>query len=148
MSVTDHSSYTSAFNVAQTDEQTTESTKGSVMPQIRAIAAICNAAEFDIASANLPLIDRSIFGDATDQAILRFSEGLGPISEVRRDWKICFDLAFDSKNKFMIKAFTAVDLESPKRWLSKTETTSFDMQNVYVDSNPIWCFKLTFLQVF
>lgn len=118
------------------------------MPQIRAIAAICNAAEFDIASANLPLIDRSIFGDATDQAILRFSEGLGPISEVRRDWKICFDLAFDSKNKFMIKAFTAVDLESPKRWLSKTETTSFDMQNVYVDSNPIWCFKLTFLQVF
>jgi sodium/potassium-transporting ATPase subunit alpha len=136
MSVTDHSNCTSAFSVTQTDQRRPETAEAPIIPQIRALTAICNAAEFDTASASLPLIDRRIFGDATDQAVLRFSEGLGPISEVRQDWVMCFDLAFDSKNKFMIKAFKAVDLESPKKWLSKKEATSFDMDNMYVDLNP------------
>jgi sodium/potassium-transporting ATPase subunit alpha len=136
MSVTDHSVYTLAFNVTQTEEKTSESTRGSVIPQIRALSAICNAAVFDSVSANVPLIDRRIFGDATDQAVLRFSEGLGLVSEVRQDWKICFDLAFDSKNKFMIKAFKAVNPESPQKWLSTKDATSFGMENVYVYLYP------------
>lgn len=132
MSVTDHSVYTTAFDVTQTETKTAGKTTRSAIQQIRALAAICNAGEFDTATATLPLNDRRIFGDATDQAILRFSEGLGSISEVRQDWKLCFDLVFDSKNKFMIKAFTAVDLESPEKWLSTAETTSFDLENMYV----------------
>lgn len=148
MSVTDHSVYTTAFNVSQIEEKTPETTGGPAIQQIRALAAICNAGEFDTASASLQLHDRRIFGDATDQAILRFSQGLGSVSEVRQDWQTCFDLAFDSKNKFMIKALTALSLESPKKWLSTAETTSFNMENMYVNINLKWRSKLTLFKAF
>ncbi|EEU34196.1 uncharacterized protein NECHADRAFT_85426 [Fusarium vanettenii 77-13-4] len=75
--------------------------------QIRAVAGLCNSAEFDPESEKEALADRHIFGDATDQAALRLSEGFGPVSELRKDWSSVFELSFNSKNKFMAKAFTA-----------------------------------------
>jgi sodium/potassium-transporting ATPase subunit alpha len=97
----------------------------SSLQQLRAMGALCNAAEFDQGTATTSLRDRRIFGDATDQAVLRFSESLGSVDAVRKLWKLFFDLAFDSKNKFMIKAFTAADSQSPRSWLTETETRDF-----------------------
>ncbi|TGJ78132.1 hypothetical protein E0Z10_g10631 [Xylaria hypoxylon] len=51
--------------------------------QVRAIAALCNAAEFDAATIDMPPEERQVFGDATDQAILRFSERLGSVHHMR-----------------------------------------------------------------
>lgn len=73
--------------------------------QLRAVTALCNAGQFDAATIHLPLHERIIHGDATDQAILRFSESLGEVSELRRCWGVKYELAFNSKNKYMIKAF-------------------------------------------
>lgn len=75
------------------------------LSQLRAVAGLCNAGQFDAATHHLPLHERTIYGDATDQAILRFSESLGEVSELRRCWGVKYELAFNSKNKFMIKAF-------------------------------------------
>lgn len=76
---------------------------GNAIDQLRTIAGLCNSAEFDAQTRALPLAERKIHGDATDSAILRFAESLGPISELKRCWQTKFELAFNSKNKFMIR---------------------------------------------
>ena len=67
-------------------------------------AALCNGAEFDAASMSKPIEERLVHGDATDQAIIRFSERLDPVSHIRQCWQTKYELAFNSKNKYMIKA--------------------------------------------
>lgn len=80
--------------------------KNNAISQLRAVAGLCNAGTFDASTVNHPLHERIIHGDATDQAILRFSEGLGEVAVLRRFWHTKYELAFNSKNKYMIKAFT------------------------------------------
>ncbi|PLB47621.1 Na/K ATPase alpha 1 subunit [Aspergillus steynii IBT 23096] len=96
---------------------------------LRSIAALCNAAEFDASSANLPVSARHVYGDATDQAVLRFSETLGPTEELRQKWKKTFELPFNSKNKFMIRTFTAVDPGAVSLALSPDETSRFQRED-------------------
>jgi sodium/potassium-transporting ATPase subunit alpha len=67
----------------------------SALEQLRLIAGLCNSGEFDAATHNRPLSERKINGDATDQAILRFSESLGPVSDLRQLWRKNFELAFN-----------------------------------------------------
>lgn len=71
--------------------------------QLRTVAGLCNSGEFDAATYHLPLHERKMHGDATDQAVLRFSESLGAVDELRQAWAKTFELAFNSKNKFMIR---------------------------------------------
>ncbi|KAK6611113.1 Na+/H+/K+ antiporter P-type ATPase [Botrytis cinerea] len=52
--------------------------------QLRSLAGLCNAGEFDAATLNLPLAERKIAGDATDQAVLRLSETFG---EELAEWR-------------------------------------------------------------
>lgn len=78
---------------------------GNALEQLRTVAGLCNAGEFDAATQHLELKERRVRGDATDQAILRFAESLGSVAESRRFWHMRFDLAFNSKNKFMIRVF-------------------------------------------
>ncbi|TEA14263.1 Sodium/potassium-transporting ATPase subunit alpha-A [Colletotrichum sidae] len=80
------------------------SPNNNALDQLRAVAGLCNAGQFDAATMRLPLAERVIHGDATDQAILRFSESLGSVAELRRCWSVKYDLAFNSKNKYMIRA--------------------------------------------
>ncbi|KAK0727570.1 hypothetical protein B0T26DRAFT_738235 [Lasiosphaeria miniovina] len=75
----------------------------NALDQLRSVSGLCNAGEFDATTKHLPLAHRKIHGDATDQAILRFSESLGPVSQLKNCWATKFDLAFNSKNKFMIR---------------------------------------------
>lgn len=102
--------------------------QGSSNPigQLRAAAGLCNAGEFDAASIHLPLDERKINGDATDQAVLRFSELLGSVAELRRMWRKRFDLAFNSKNKFMIRVFSLVEPEGLQVALPARDASQFD----------------------
>ncbi|TVY71246.1 Sodium/potassium-transporting ATPase subunit alpha-A [Lachnellula suecica] len=97
----------------------------NAVDQLRAIAGLCNSGEFDAATAHLPLNQRKINGDATDQAVLRFSESLGPVSELRQFWKKTFELAFNSKNKYMIRTLELVQEEGLKVALPSTEAATF-----------------------
>lgn len=125
MSVTDYAVHTESSTWDATGSNKASQINQSALHQLRFLSGLCNAAEFDTKSQNLPLSERSIFGDATDQAILRFSEGLGPVSEMRQAWKSVYTLGFDSKNKFMIKTFTSATAGSPGLPLSPTEASSF-----------------------
>jgi sodium/potassium-transporting ATPase subunit alpha len=79
-----------------------------VMDQIRIVGGLCNSGEFDASTMHLPVHQRKINGDATDQAVLRLSESLGSVAELRQNWKKHFEIAFNSKNKFMIRLMTPV----------------------------------------
>jgi sodium/potassium-transporting ATPase subunit alpha len=78
----------------------------NIIDQIRILGGLCNSGEFDVATMHLPISERKINGDATDQAVLRLSESLGSVAELRRDHKKSFEIAFNSKNKFMIRLMT------------------------------------------
>ena len=99
------------------------------MKQLRAVSAICNAGEFDVTTMSLPLADRTIIGDATDQAVLRFSESLGPVQETRSKWRKRFDLSFNSKNKFMIRVNSLVTADGLEDALPAMESSTFDHEN-------------------
>lgn len=102
-----------------------ESKGSNAISQLRAIAGLCNSGEFDAATEHLPLHDRRIIGDATDTAVLRFSEELGPVTELKRTWKKTFELAFNSKNKYMIRTLKLVQTEGLSYALPSTEAASF-----------------------
>lgn len=90
---------------------------GSVPPavgflELAFVGAMCNAGEFDASTSHLPLENRAIFGDATDQAVLRFVEGLHSVSKIRSLWKVVHKIPFNSKNKFMAYALQPSNSES------------------------------------
>ena len=79
-----------------------ECSEREVLDQLRVVGGLCNAAQFDATTRALPLSERKINGDATDSAILRFSEELGEVNDLTQNWKREFDLPFNSKNKYMV----------------------------------------------
>ena len=107
-----------------------QNTSTTAVDQLRAMAGLCNSGEFDAVTGNLPLEERKINGDATDKAILRFSEGLGSVSELKRYWKKTFELAFNSKNKFMIRTFSLVDSEGLKYTLPLNGESHFNSEDM------------------
>lgn len=80
-----------------------------IIDQVRIVGGLCNSGEFDAATMHLPFSDRKINGDATDQAVLRLSESLGSVAELRRNFKKVFEIGFNSKNKFMIRLMSPVN---------------------------------------
>ncbi len=102
-----------------------EGRTSNAVAQLRAVAGLCNSGEFDAATFNLPIHERKINGDATDQAILRLSESLGPVSELRQMWKKIFELAFNSKNKYMIRMFDLAQKEGLNLALPNLEAAAF-----------------------
>ncbi|KAB8067270.1 hypothetical protein BDV29DRAFT_94968 [Aspergillus leporis] len=125
MFVTDCLISASAFSPELARDRMVMDKKASGIHQLRAAAGLCNAGEFDASTINLPLPDRRIYGDATDQAILRFSEGLGSTSELRQAWKMTFQLPFNSKNKFMIRTFSVAEPNGYGVALSPAEAVGF-----------------------
>lgn len=94
--------------------------------QLRAIAGHCNAREFDAESMHLPLDECKINGDSTDPAVLRFSELLGSVAELRRMWRERFDLVFKSKKKFMIRVFSSVEPDGLQVALPAGDASQFN----------------------
>lgn len=115
-----------AHNITSEDaELEVDNAKSTGISQMRALSALCNAAEFDIATNSLPVDQRRVYGDATDQAILRFSEKLGPVSQMRQCWQKTYDLAFNSKNKFMIRTFSLFNNDLLLSTLPQAEADEF-----------------------
>jgi sodium/potassium-transporting ATPase subunit alpha len=136
MYVTDCSVGTETMNPASSRDEMMHrrrETKGSNgIEQLRLIAGLCNSGDFDAATMNLPLHERKINGDATDQAILRFSESLGPVSELRSSWRKNFELAFNSKNKFMIRTLSLVEEGGLNYAFSNADAATFTSKDMYV----------------
>lgn len=96
------------------------------LDQLRVVAAINNAGEFDPTTMQLPVMERKVMADATDAAVLRFSESIVPVPESRSLWRTRFDLAFNSKNKFALRVHSVNDVLAVKATLSDNEGAEFD----------------------
>ncbi len=120
-----HCSVGTTIMTPESAQESMTQTTDSGTSQLRALTGLCNAAEFDSETLTKPLNERRIFGDATDQAALRFSESLGPVSELRQAWKMAAELAFDSKNKFMARVFTLGEVRGLNMCLSPGEGAGF-----------------------
>jgi sodium/potassium-transporting ATPase subunit alpha len=115
----------------------------NAVDQLRLIAGLCNSGEFDASTNNLPLHERKINGDATDQAVLRFAESLGPVAELRQMWKKTFELAFNSKNKYMIRTLELVEERGLEVALPTTEAATFRFTDTWVFSSLLFYHLLT-----
>ncbi|OBZ79410.1 Sodium/potassium-transporting ATPase subunit alpha-A [Grifola frondosa] len=76
------------------------------LAQLGAVSAICNAATFGGSSDDNEKAgsqEQAIIGDATDTAILRFSDSLTPADITRDKWIEVFKINFNSKTKYMLK---------------------------------------------
>ncbi|KAL3429013.1 hypothetical protein BDV09DRAFT_203411 [Aspergillus tetrazonus] len=76
---------------------------------IRTVGGLCNAAVFDTTTLDRPIHAVKIFGDPTDQAILRLAQTLRPVQELQSQWKKLFEIPFNSKNKYMACVFTSTN---------------------------------------
>jgi sodium/potassium-transporting ATPase subunit alpha len=123
MVVTD---YSIGLQTAEADRAKAANQASSPIDQLWSLAGLCNAAEFDAVTQHLPIASRKVHGDATDQAILRFAESVGPISELKRCWSTKFNLAFNSKNKFMIRVLGSTNPEGLGVALSRGTAAIFE----------------------
>jgi sodium/potassium-transporting ATPase subunit alpha len=114
MFVTDCFSGGEEYPSEQAKERMTHGANPTDLPNesislVRTVGGLCNAAEFDATTLDRPLHATKIFGDPTDQAILRHSQFLGPVHELRAQWKKCFEIPFNSKNKFMVRVMASTN---------------------------------------
>ncbi|KAF9078729.1 hypothetical protein BDP27DRAFT_1441123 [Rhodocollybia butyracea] len=83
---------------------------GESIKALAAVAGLCNDAVFEDNNYekeedSMPIGLRKVHGDATDSAVLRFSEDVSPVSRLRDSWQELGKIAFNSKNKFSLKLF-------------------------------------------
>jgi sodium/potassium-transporting ATPase subunit alpha len=76
-----------------------EPDEASNMLQVIAIGAICNAANFDNSSSplNKKTNEKAVSGNATDAAILRFSDSVASVEITRQRWTNVYRANFNSK---------------------------------------------------
>ncbi|PYH49773.1 cation-translocating P-type ATPase [Aspergillus saccharolyticus JOP 1030-1] len=130
MFVTECAVSTTCFSPDSARDEMVRKGKKSGVHQLRAMAGLCNAAEFDAGSMQLPLHEREIHGNATDQAVLRLSEELGSVAKLRQAWKKTYELAFNSKNKFMIRTFTLAESGGLGLAMSAAESAQFKRHDI------------------
>ncbi|KAF9481785.1 sodium-potassium ATPase [Pholiota conissans] len=77
------------------------------LSQVAAVGAICNSATFDnnveVNPDEKKIAGKSIIGNATDVAILRFSDNIASAEITRQRWINVFRRNFNSKTKFMLQ---------------------------------------------
>ncbi|KAJ9503382.1 hypothetical protein H2202_001536 [Exophiala xenobiotica] len=117
-----------AQEVQVVNEKSEAKSRKQALEQLRIASAVCNAGEFDPTTIHLPLAQRRIIADATDQAILRLSESLGPTTESRGMWRKRFDLAFNSKNKFALRVSSAFSVAAAAMTMGTAENGAFDIE--------------------
>ncbi|KAF8890953.1 hypothetical protein BD779DRAFT_1610703 [Infundibulicybe gibba] len=72
---------------------------------LAAMSGLCNDASFESSDTHLAPEKRTVHGDATDSALLRFSESITPVANLKSMWIEMGKIAFNSKNKFNVKIF-------------------------------------------
>ncbi|KAK9720816.1 hypothetical protein K7432_003880 [Basidiobolus ranarum] len=84
------------------DCKTYFSMKAPGVTELLAVSGLCNSASFDVDTLDYPVSERKTIGDATDSALLRFSEEFRMVSEHNKGFSKLHEIPFNSKNKWML----------------------------------------------
>lgn len=95
--------------------------------QIATIAGLCNAATFEQISEEVVPAMRSIRGDATDTAILRFADSVRSVEESAGEWQELFRIDFNSKTKFS-ESVSAYEITTASMIFARTVAKLFKQQ--------------------
>ncbi|XP_051787858.1 potassium-transporting ATPase alpha chain 2-like [Erpetoichthys calabaricus] len=115
------------------------------------VVALCNRAEFLAKQENVPIMKRTVMGDASETALLKFSEVIyGNVMAYREKNKKVCEIPFNSTNKFQLsihetddpheKRFLLVMKGAPERILDRCSTVMLNGKEVPLDDS----FKETF----
>ncbi|QRV78443.1 sodium/potassium-transporting ATPase subunit alpha [Ceratobasidium sp. AG-Ba] len=113
MTVQDVAVFDTEFGVMEFRDAANKGNGNDNFHQMGAIAAVCNAANFEAGTEDQPTSIRNIIGDATDSAILKFAHTMRPVEASRAAWDDVFKQNFSSKTKFMLKLSKLVDTTTP-----------------------------------
>ncbi|CCG83761.1 protein of unknown function [Taphrina deformans PYCC 5710] len=117
---------------AHDDYITTKTNPEDPVRVLHSVASLCCTATFDAATLNLPLSERKMFGDATDCAVLRFSEIISPIANIRESWSKIFEIPFNSKNKFMLRMMRPISQEAFLDATLSTERRTYSLADYHM----------------
>ncbi|RLV98152.1 hypothetical protein DV515_00011065 [Chloebia gouldiae] len=122
------------------------------------IVTLCNRAEFRPGQENLPIMKRVVAGDASETALLKFSEViLGDVMSIRAQNKKVAEIPFNSTNKFQLsihetddpqdKRFLLVMKGAPERILERCSTIMINGKEEPLDSEKAEAFQTAYMEL-
>uniref|UniRef100_A0A8C5J9B4 Sodium/potassium-transporting ATPase subunit alpha n=1 Tax=Junco hyemalis TaxID=40217 RepID=A0A8C5J9B4_JUNHY len=122
------------------------------------IVTLCNRAEFRPGQENLPIMKRVVVGDASETALLKFSEViLGDVMSIRAQNTKVAEIPFNSTNKFQLsihetddpqdKRFLLVMKGAPERILERCSTIMINGKEEPLDSEKAEAFQTAYMEL-
>lgn len=99
--------------------------EGKATLQLVSASYLCNNAHFDDNDKNTSVELRSAVGDATDIALLKFSQKYHDIHKVQFGYSCLSEIPFNSKNKWMVKTFKANDKDIHETIFTEKSPSNF-----------------------
>ena len=92
---------------------------------ITRVCTLCSRAEFLADQEQLPVLKRSVSGDASEAALLKYVElAFGNVSNYRQRHKKVAEIPFNSKNKYQVSLNARTKLTSHKNVYSNSRSAS------------------------
>ncbi|XP_034995278.1 potassium-transporting ATPase alpha chain 2 isoform X1 [Zootoca vivipara] len=146
------------FSADTSENQTTQTfdqTSGTWTALSR-IVALCNRAEFRPGQDSEPIMKRIVVGDASETALLKFSEVvMGNIMDIRKRNRKVTEIPFNSTNKFQLsihetddpndKRFLLVMKGAPERILEKCSTIMINGKEEPLDEERKEAFQTAYM---
>ncbi|KAM9604690.1 potassium-transporting ATPase alpha chain 2 [Trichechus inunguis] len=122
------------------------------------ILTLCNRAEFKPGQESLPIMKKTVVGDASETALLKFSEViLGNVMEIRKRNRKVAEIPFNSTNKFQLsihetddpndRRFLMVMKGAPERILEKCSTIMINGQEQPLDESTAKAFHTAYMEL-
>lgn len=97
----------------QVHESIASAEPSKAIQKLHAASVLCNDATFDPTSIHLPVQDRTVKGNATDAAVLRFASQNDAADKLKAEYKRAHTIPFNSKNKWMLTMYLLEPSEKP-----------------------------------
>ncbi|KAM4702612.1 potassium-transporting ATPase alpha chain 2 [Rhinophrynus dorsalis] len=122
------------------------------------IVSLCNRAEFKAGQEDVPVMKKVVVGDASETALLKFSEVLtGDVMSIRNRNKKVSEIPFNSTNKFQLsihetddaqdKRFLLVMKGAPERILDRCSTIMIGGKEQPLDDNMKDAFQTAYMEL-
>ncbi|XP_072467750.1 potassium-transporting ATPase alpha chain 2 [Notamacropus eugenii] len=122
------------------------------------IVTLCNRAEFRPGQESVPIMKKIVMGDASETALLKFSEvTMGDVMERRKRNRKVAEIPFNSTNKFQLsihetddpnnKRFLLVMKGAPERILEKCSTIMINGREQPLDESNAEAFQTAYMEL-
>ncbi|XP_075419713.1 potassium-transporting ATPase alpha chain 2-like [Tenrec ecaudatus] len=122
------------------------------------IIALCNRAEFKPGQQSVPIMKKTVVGDASETALLKFSEIiLGDVMDIRKRNHKVAEIPFNSTNKFQLSIhetddpndnrFLMVMKGAPESILEKCSTIMINGQEQPMDQSSAEAFHTAYMEL-